>query len=72
MAGASIPVGPLAPAQVAVLLASSTALLEAEIRALGDQEAAWHPAPGEWCIIQTLVGGPAGVLAELGGHATKR
>ena len=44
----------LAPAQVAELLESTCALLEAEIRALGDDEARWHPAPGEWCVNECL------------------
>lgn len=46
--------GPLSPDQVGMLLASAAALLESEIRALGDQEAAWHPAPGEWCVKEVL------------------
>ena len=44
----------LAPTQVAELLESTCALLEAEIRALGDDEARWHPAPGEWCVNECL------------------
>ena len=44
----------LSPAQVAELLESTCALLEAEIRALGDDEARWHPAPGEWCVNECL------------------
>ena len=44
----------LAPEQVAELLESTCALLEAEIRALGDDEARWHPAPGEWCVKEVL------------------
>jgi len=44
----------LAPAQVAELLESTCALLEAEIKALGDDEARWHPAPGEWCVNECL------------------
>jgi len=44
----------LAPAQVAELLESTSALLEAEIKALGDDEARWHPAPGEWCVNECL------------------
>jgi DinB family protein len=44
----------LTPAQVAELLESTCALLEAEIKALGDDEARWHPAPGEWCVNECL------------------
>jgi len=44
----------LTPAQVAELLESTSALLEAEIKALGDDEARWHPAPGEWCVNECL------------------
>ena len=44
----------LTPTQVAELLESTCALLEAEIRALGDDEARWHPAPGEWCVNECL------------------
>jgi hypothetical protein len=42
------------PAQVAGFLESTSALLEAEIAALGDAEARWHPAPGEWCANEVL------------------
>lgn len=38
----------LAPDQVASYLESTCALIEAELRALGD-DAGWHQAPGEWC-----------------------
>lgn len=44
----------LTPLQVAELLGSTSALLEAEIEALGDDEARWHPAPGEWCVNECL------------------
>ncbi len=46
--------GELVPAQVAALLESTCALLEAEIGALGDDVARWHPAPGEWCVNECL------------------
>jgi len=42
------------PEQVAALLESTCALLEAEVRALGDDEARWHPAQGEWCVNEVL------------------
>ncbi len=45
---------PLSLARVADLLESTCALLEAEINALGDDEASWHPAPGEWCAKEVL------------------
>ena len=38
----------LSPAQVADYLEASCALIEAELRALGD-DAGWHQAPDEWC-----------------------
>ena len=44
----------LTPAEVAQLLESTCALLEAEIKALGEDEARWHPAPGEWCVNECL------------------
>ena len=44
----------LDPKQVAELLESTCALLEAEVRALGDEETAWHPKPGEWCVNEVL------------------
>ena len=44
----------LTPQQVAAFLVSTSALLEAEIAALGDDEARWHPAPGEWCANEVI------------------
>src|SRR5207248_2084769 len=44
----------LSPQQVAELLQSTSALLEAELGALGDEEARWHPAPGEWCANEVV------------------
>jgi hypothetical protein len=38
----------LTPDQVAGYLEASCALIESELRALGD-DAGWHQAPGEWC-----------------------
>jgi hypothetical protein len=46
--------GPLAPADVAVLLESTCALLEAEIRSLSDDDARWHPSSGEWCVNEVV------------------
>ena len=39
----------LTPHQVATYLEASRALIESELRALGNDDAGWHPAPGEWC-----------------------
>jgi len=44
----------LPTARIADLLESTCALLEGEVRALGDEEARWHPAPGEWCVNEVL------------------
>jgi DinB family protein len=52
----------LSPARVADLLESTCALVEAEVRALGEDDARWHPAPtGEnagsgrpWCVNEVL------------------
>ncbi|MHB8631915.1 MAG: DinB family protein [Candidatus Limnocylindria bacterium] len=38
----------LGPDQVAGYLEASRALIESELKALGD-DAGWHPAAGEWC-----------------------
>jgi hypothetical protein len=46
--------GALAPERVADLLESTCALLEAEVRALTEEDARWHPAPGEWCVNEVL------------------
>jgi hypothetical protein len=45
---------PLAPAEVAALLAAAVALLRAELAALPERVLAWHPAPGEWCVKEVL------------------
>jgi hypothetical protein len=39
----------LTPRQVATYLESTRALVESELRALGDDAAGWHHAEGEWC-----------------------
>ena len=46
--------GPLPPERVAALLESTSTLVEGEVRALGDEEARWHPAPGEWCVNEVV------------------
>jgi hypothetical protein len=43
----------LAPDQVAVYLEASCALIDAELKALGD-DAGWHQAPGEWCAREVV------------------
>lgn len=43
----------LTPHQVALYLESSRALIESELRALGD-DAAWHHAEGEWCAKEVV------------------
>ena len=43
----------LSPTQVAVYLESTCALIEAELKALGD-DASWHQAPGEWCAREVV------------------
>lgn len=45
---------PLDAGRVAELLESTCALLKAEIDALGEEDATWHPAPGEWCVKEVL------------------
>jgi hypothetical protein len=44
----------LRPAQVAVLLEGAAQAMQAELEAFPDGLAAWHPAPGEWCVKETL------------------
>ena len=43
----------LAPDEVALYLEASCALIEAELKALGD-DAGWHQAPGEWCAREVV------------------
>ena len=45
---------PLSPTEVAALLEAAMATLRAELGALPDRVAAWHPAPGEWCTKEVL------------------
>jgi hypothetical protein len=44
----------LTPHDVAALLASTSATLQAELEALPPALATWHPAPGEWCANDVL------------------
>lgn len=45
---------PLPADRIAALLDAAGRALRAELEALGDDEAAWHPAPGEWCVKEVL------------------
>jgi hypothetical protein len=45
---------PLTTSHIAGLLESTSALIEGEINALGDEGAQWHPAPGEWCVNECV------------------
>ena len=45
---------PLAPAEAAALLRATAATVQAEVDALPAAVAAWHPAPGEWCVKECL------------------
>ena len=44
----------LSCAQVAALLESTCALVEAEMNALGDEGCRWHYADGEWCVNECV------------------
>ena len=48
------PPAALAPAQAAALLEASGAAVQAELAAAPEAALAWHPAPGEWCVKETL------------------
>ena len=45
---------PLSNAQIADLLESTCALVEAEMRALGDDGCRWHFKDGEWCVNECV------------------
>lgn len=45
---------PLSNAQIADLLESTCALIEAEMTALGDEGCRWHCKPGEWCVNECV------------------
>lgn len=44
----------LTPSEVAGLLRAAGEALTAELQALPPEAAVWHPAPGEWCVNETL------------------
>src|SRR5207244_13626705 len=45
---------PLGTAQIAELLESTCALIEAEMKALGDDGCRWHFKDGEWCVNECV------------------
>lgn len=45
---------PLSTEEVARLLESTCALIEAEMAALGDEGCRWHFADGEWCVNECV------------------
>jgi hypothetical protein len=45
---------PLTTDEVARLLRATGDAIAAELSGLGDDVAAWHPAPGEWCVKECL------------------
>jgi hypothetical protein len=45
---------PLTTDEVARLLRATGDALQAELSGVGDDVAAWHPAPGEWCVKECL------------------
>jgi DinB superfamily len=47
-------VTPLDNAQIADLLESTCALIEAEMRAIGDEGCRWHFKAGEWCVNECV------------------
>ena len=44
----------LTPAEVSSALRAAGAAIEAELTGLPPAVLAWHPAPGEWCVLETL------------------
>ncbi|HKG57500.1 MAG TPA: DinB family protein [Candidatus Limnocylindrales bacterium] len=53
MSGTLVAPRPLGPSQIAALLEATLAIVAEEMRALG-AEAAWRPAPGEWCANEVV------------------
>jgi DinB family protein len=47
-------VKPLAPGEIATLLAASVVTVDVEMAALGEDGARWRPAPGEWCANEVV------------------
>jgi hypothetical protein len=48
------PASPLTPTEVARLLQAAAAEIRTELLALPDAAARWHPAPGEWCVLEAV------------------
>lgn len=44
----------LTPEHVADMLACTPTVLDGEITSMGEELAAWHPDPGEWCVKQVV------------------
>jgi hypothetical protein len=44
----------LPPAQVAPLLESTLAMIQAEVAALNENQLRWQPAEGEWCVLEVI------------------
>ena len=44
----------LDPYRIADLIGASAAIVETEMRALGDDLCRWRPAPGEWCANEVV------------------
>ncbi len=49
-----MPATPLAPAQVASLLAATSATIQQTLAAMPPALLTWRPAPGEWCALEVL------------------
>jgi hypothetical protein len=45
---------PLAPRETAAALRAASAAIRAECAALPASVLRWHPAPGEWCVLDVL------------------
>ena len=48
------PTSPLAPREVAAALRAALAAVCAECAGLPASVLRWHPAPGEWCVLEVL------------------
>jgi hypothetical protein len=48
------PTRPLDPRTAAALISAAGQAFEAELTALPDMIASWHPAPGEWCVKEVI------------------
>src|SRR5438270_14048554 len=44
----------LSPREAAALLEATSATIRAEVGALSEGLASWHPAPGEWCAKEVM------------------